>query len=67
VNGELVKKETSKPIDQDMAHSDRDMCPEYDFASMSGGVRGKYYKAYRAGHTVRNYVALLSPSPNGEK
>lgn len=30
-----------------------DMRPEYDFKSMKGGVRGKYYKAYRAGHTVK--------------
>lgn len=29
-----------------------DLRPEYDFKSMKGGVRGKYYKAYRAGHTV---------------
>jgi len=48
-----MKKEIPKPIDQDPAHSDRDMRPEYDFASMAGGVRGKYYKAYRAGHTVK--------------
>lgn len=27
-----------------------DMRKEYDF---SGGVRGKHYKAYREGHTVR--------------
>jgi hypothetical protein len=26
---------------------------EYDFTKMSGGVRGKYYKAYREGHTVK--------------
>jgi len=26
------------------------MLPEYDF---SGGVRGKHYKAYRRGHTVK--------------
>lgn len=25
---------------------------EYDFAKIKGGVRGKYYKAYRAGHSV---------------
>ena len=31
----------------------QDMRSEYDFAHMTGGVRGKYYKAYRAGHTVR--------------
>jgi hypothetical protein len=29
-----------------------DMRPEYDFRSMKGGVRGKYYEDYRAGHTV---------------
>lgn len=29
------------------------MRAEYDFSAMAGGVRGKYYKAYRAGHTVR--------------
>jgi hypothetical protein len=29
-----------------------DMRPEYDFSTMKGGVRGKYYKAYREGHRV---------------
>ena len=29
-----------------------DMRPEYDFSAMKGGVRGKYYKAYRKGHKV---------------
>ena len=29
-----------------------DMRPEYDFSSMKGAVRGKYYKAYREGHTI---------------
>jgi hypothetical protein len=29
-----------------------DMRAEYDFSKMKGGVRGKYYKAYRAGHKV---------------
>lgn len=33
-------------------HSDP-MRPEYDFKNMPGGVRGKYYKEYRAGHTVK--------------
>jgi len=33
---------------------DRDMLPEYDF---SGGVRGKHYKAYRRGHTVKIHKA----------
>jgi hypothetical protein len=29
------------------------MLPDYDFKNMPGGVRGKYYKAYRAGHAVK--------------
>jgi hypothetical protein len=33
-------------------HSDF-MLPEYYFKNMAGGVRGKYFKAYRAGHTVK--------------
>jgi hypothetical protein len=36
---------------------DDEMCPEYDFATMPGGVRGKYYKAYREGHTVKIHKA----------
>lgn len=31
--------------------------PEYDFASMKGGVRGKYVECYRAGTNL----ALLEP------
>ena len=34
-----------------------DMLPEYDFASMKGGVRGQYVNAYRAG----NNLVLLEP------
>ena len=33
------------------------MRPEYDFASMTGGVRGKYAKQYRAGTNL----VLLDP------
>ncbi len=29
------------------------MLPEYDFKKMYGGAKGKYYKAYREGHTVK--------------
>lgn len=29
-----------------------DMRAEYDFSTLRGGVRGKYYKAYREGHKV---------------
>ncbi len=43
-----MKKETRQAI----VKRD-DMRPEYDFKNMKGGVRGKYYKAYRAGHTVK--------------
>ncbi len=31
---------------------DDEMLPEYDFSGKKG-VRGKYYKAYRSGHTVK--------------
>lgn len=34
-----------------------DLRAEYDFSSMSGGVRGKYYRRYRAGVNL----ALLEP------
>jgi hypothetical protein len=37
--------------------STNDMRPEYDFASMKGGVRGKYAKRYRAGTNL----ILLDP------
>lgn len=48
-----MKKEISK---QGKVKND-DMRAEYDFSSMKGGVRGKYYKAYRAGHTVKIHKA----------
>ncbi len=47
-----MKKEMSKQTDINVEEDD-DMLPEYDFAKMSGGVRGKYHKAYREGHTVK--------------
>ena len=37
--------------------SANDMLPEYDFASMKGGVRGKYTAQYRAGTNL----VLLDP------
>ena len=36
---------------------DDDMRPEYDFASMKGGVRGKYFKRFREGTNI----VLLDP------
>ena len=44
-----MKKETRSTGD--------DLRPEYDFKSIKGGVRGKYYKSYRAGHTVKIHQA----------
>jgi hypothetical protein len=42
-----------KKTEQEHAESgEMDMLPEYDFAGKKG-VRGKYYRAYRQGHTVR--------------
>ena len=38
------------------------MKKEYDFKKMKGGVRGKYHKAYRAGHTVTIHKADGSES-----
>jgi hypothetical protein len=49
-----MKKATSK---RSGLKKDEDIRPEYDFSSMSGGVKGKYYKAYRAGHTVKVHKA----------
>lgn len=46
-----MSKKASKQASVSAEHDD--MRPEYDFANMKGGVRGKYYKAYRAGHTVK--------------
>lgn len=39
----------------DMA--EESLLPEYDFGNMQGGVRGKYYKDYREGHTVEIHKA----------
>ena len=36
---------------------DDDLRPEYDFRSMKGGVRGKYYERYRQGVNI----VLLEP------
>ena len=40
-----------KPISKEISEEE-DMKAEYDFSSMKGAVRGKYYKAYRDGHKV---------------
>ncbi len=46
-----------KEISEQANVENDDMRPEYDFGSMKGGVRGKYYNAYRAGHTVKIHKA----------
>jgi hypothetical protein len=45
-----MKRTNPKPTDENML-------PEYDFASMKGGVRGKYAQRYRAGTNL----VLLDP------
>ena len=45
--GNFMKKAVSNSISKK-----DDMKAEYDFSKMKGAVRGKYYKAYRAGHKV---------------
>jgi hypothetical protein len=50
-----MKKQTFSQENEEAGRDD--MRPEYDFASMVGGVRGKYYEAYRAGHTVKIHEA----------
>lgn len=42
-----MKKATTKGLSRE-----EDMRSEYDFSSMRGAVRGKYYKAYHLGHKV---------------
>lgn len=37
-----------------MKKVNKEMLPEYDFSGKKG-VRGKYYKAYKNGHSVRIY------------
>ncbi|HLH01097.1 MAG TPA: hypothetical protein VKX49_32640 [Bryobacteraceae bacterium] len=42
-----------KPVEQ---QSEDDLLPEYDFASMASGVRGKYYERYRKGPNIVRVV-----------
>ena len=39
-----MKKASSKKVD--------DLRPEYDFSSLKGGVRGKYYRRFQAGTNI---------------
>lgn len=47
-----MKKISSKPPKLQV----NEMRAEYDFKNMKGGVRGKYYKFYRQGHTIRIHL-----------
>ena len=49
MNEKHMKKEISKQMNEE----NDVMLPEYDIKKMAGGVRGKYYKTYRSGHTVK--------------
>ena len=49
-HGDFVAKSHSLPMNK--ASVKDEIRPEYDFSSMKGAVRGKYYQAYRAGHKV---------------
>lgn len=49
----MKKKKTETP----QAAERDELRPEYDFATMKGGVRGKYAERYRAGTNL----ALLEP------
>jgi hypothetical protein len=49
MKGDFMKKEVDELEDE--------LRPEYDFAQMAGGVRGKYVERYRAGTNL----VLLDP------
>lgn len=46
-----------RPTSKKPAKLAADVQPEYDLATLKGGVQGKYLKAYRAGTNL----ALLAP------
>ena len=51
-----------KPIER---RSRDDMRPEYDFASMSGGIRGKHYQEYRKGSFLSRWWPSEYPENDG--
>ena len=44
-------------MNEEFEHELDELRPEYDFANMTGGVRGKYFDRYRSGSNV----VLLEP------
>jgi hypothetical protein len=45
MSGGFMKKEISHELEDELL-------PEYDFARMEGGVKGKYVERYRAGTNI---------------
>jgi hypothetical protein len=50
MSGDFMKMENNQELEDEL-------CPEYNFSKMKGGVRGKYVDRYRAGTNV----VLLDP------
>ena len=49
------------------SRQDDDLRPEYDFSSLKGGVRGKYYRRFQAGtNIVRLEPDLAKAFPTDE-
>ena len=53
----MKKKKTETP----QAAERDELRPEYDFATMKGGVRGKYIERYRAGTNLAEFSRLAPP------
>ena len=52
-----MKEEPMKKVKTEQRETAQaDILPEYDFTGKKG-MRGKYYRAYRQGHTVKIYKA----------
>jgi len=54
MSGTLTKKEILTPMTDVL---EDDLRPEYDFSTMQGGVRGKYYRALQEGYSIRIHEA----------
>jgi len=48
-----MKKVATKTLEKE-----KEIRSEYDFSSMKGAERGKYYKAYRADSSITGFEAL---------
>jgi hypothetical protein len=50
MSGGFMRMESSHELEDEL-------CPEYDFSKMNGGVRGKYVERYKTGTNI----VLLDP------